>query len=122
MKEFARGEPFVLFQDRKIFHRSGIFHRDLKPWNITLLDGELSQDWPYIKLIDCGLARLKESNSYTTDQPIMCSFYYIAPEQSGMIKRNVDERSNLYSIGIILYQLLTGQLPFEAEGIELHKG
>lgn len=97
----------------KHIHNINIVHRDLKPGNIFVYweAGE-----PEIKLIDFGLAQVKEFNMKDTEE-IIDALSYMAPEQSGSIKRNVDERSDLYSLGIIFYQLLTGELPFNADNV-----
>ncbi len=94
-------------------HPMSIIHRDLKPGNImvhTDMKGEL-----HIKTIDFGLAFLKEYSSIKGIEDIAGTFCYMPPEQFGVISGGVDERSDLYSLGIILYQLLTGVLPFEGE-------
>ncbi len=84
-------------------HGKGLVHRDLKPPNIMVLaDGEA-------RLIDFGLtARGGERESPTA----VGTLAYSAPEQSGMLKRPVDNRSDLYSLGVILFEALAGQLPF----------
>ena len=94
----------------KCVHNSGIIFRDLKPGNIIL-----HKEKPIkIKLIDFGLSQVREFSSKNVNE-IVGTFHYMSPEQSGVIKRNVDERSDLYSLGILLYQLFTNQLPFGGE-------
>ena len=94
----------------KCVHNSGIIFRDLKPGNIILHKEKPIQ----IKLIDFGLSQVREFSSKNVNE-IVGTFHYMSPEQSGVIKRNVDERSDLYSLGILLYQLFTNQLPFDGE-------
>ncbi|MEV0901502.1 diguanylate cyclase [Actinoplanes sp. NPDC049802] len=90
-------------------HRLGLVHRDIKPGNIMV-----GPDRP-AKLIDFGLARLGEEVS-ALDEAVG-TFLYSAPEQSGMLKRPVDRRSDLYSLGVVLFECLTGRLPFEADDV-----
>ncbi len=88
-------------------HDKGIVHRDVKPQNIMLLpDGK-------IKVTDFGIARFARSEHQTMTDKAIGSVHYISPEQArGDV---TDEKSDLYSIGIMLYEMLTGELPFEAE-------
>jgi len=95
-------------------HSKGIIHRDLKPGNIMCI----KNDYEYkIKIIDFGLAQMKDFNEITASDEIVGTFSYMSPEQSGILKRKVDERSDLYSLGIIAYELLTGELPFKGKDI-----
>ncbi|MBB2941193.1 diguanylate cyclase (GGDEF)-like protein [Actinoplanes lutulentus] len=89
-------------------HRLGLVHRDIKPGNIMV-----SGDRP-AKLIDFGLAQLGQE---AHEDEAVGTFLYAAPEQSGMLKRPVDGRSDLYSLGIVLFECLTGRLPFEADDV-----
>ena len=90
-------------------HDKGIVHRDIKPQNIMLLtDGT-------IKVTDFGIARLTRSEMQATavGNKAIGSVHYISPEQArGEI---TDEKTDLYSVGIMLYEMLTGRLPFEAD-------
>lgn len=85
-------------------HERGIVHRDLKPQNIMLLrDGT-------IKVMDFGIARVSKFDTQTITDKAIGSVHYISPEQaSGDL---TDEKSDIYSIGVILYEMITGQLPF----------
>jgi len=88
-------------------HSRGIVHRDIKPHNIMVLrDGS-------VKVTDFGIARLTSSTQATRTQETLGSVHYISPEQAK--GSNVDGRSDLYSVGVMLYEMLTGRLPFEGE-------
>lgn len=88
-------------------HEKGVIHRDIKPQNIMLLkDGT-------IKVTDFGIARLQKSNSHTITNKAIGSVHYISPEQA---RADItDEKSDIYSVGVMLYEMLTGKLPFEAD-------
>ena len=98
-------------------HENNILHRDIKPSNI-LLDqfGE-----PYVT--DFGLAKFIDSNSALTQTgTALGTPYYMSPEQAKGEKRKIDRRSDVYSLGVILYQMITRQLPFTADKVtELYK-
>ena len=88
-------------------HEKGIVHRDIKPQNIMLLqDGT-------IKVTDFGIARLSDTATKTMTEKAIGSVHYIAPEQAKGSK--TDGKSDLYSIGVMLYEMITGKLPFEAD-------
>ncbi len=88
-------------------HDKGIVHRDVKPQNIMLLsDGT-------IKITDFGIARFARSGSRTITDRAIGSVHYISPEQaSGNV---TDQRTDIYAVGVMLYEMLTGELPFEAD-------
>ena len=88
-------------------HNKGIIHRDVKPQNIMLLrDGT-------IKIMDFGIARFARSESKTLTDKAIGSVHYISPEQAkGEL---IDQTTDIYSVGVILFEMLTGSLPFEAE-------
>src|SRR5258708_13491874 len=86
-------------------HERNIVHRDIKPANIMVLkDGN-------VKIVDFGIARLGD-NTLTRTGQVVGTIYYMSPEQIGA--KLVDRRSDLFSCGVMLYELLTGKLPFEA--------
>ncbi|HVS54166.1 MAG TPA: tetratricopeptide repeat protein [Opitutaceae bacterium] len=96
-------------------HQKGIVHRDVKPSNIlvTLHDGE-----PVAKVIDFGIA--KATQGRLTDQTLFTAFEqfigtpaYMSPEQAEMSGLDIDTRSDIYSLGVLLYELLTGRPPFD---------
>ncbi len=88
-------------------HERGIVHRDVKPHNIILLkDGT-------IKITDFGIARLTKFDTQTISDMTIGSVHYISPEQASGDR--TDARSDIYSVGIILYEMLTAKLPFEAD-------
>lgn len=88
-------------------HSKGIIHRDIKPQNIMILsDGK-------IKVTDFGIAKISNVNTQTMTDKAIGSVHYISPEQ---VNGNpVDERSDLYSVGMMMYEMLSGKVPFDAE-------
>lgn len=88
-------------------HDKGIVHRDIKPQNIMVLsDGT-------IKVTDFGIARFARSEQRTITDKAIGSVHYISPEQAR--GDATDEKADIYSVGVMLYEMLTGQLPFEAD-------
>lgn len=88
-------------------HKNGIIHRDVKPQNILITEEGV------IKVTDFGIAKSSSSATLTNTTTIMGSAHYFSPEQAkGSI---VDNRADLYSLGVVLYEMVTGKLPFEAD-------
>ncbi len=134
--ELVKGVPITEFCDKNDFetrrrlelfitvcravqhaHQKGVIHRDLKPSNImvTLHDGD-----PVPKVIDFGVSkaisqRLTEKTLFTRYGQMVGTPQYMSPEQAEMSGLDVDTRSDIYSLGVILYELLTGTAPLESE-------
>lgn len=88
-------------------HSKGIIHRDIKPQNIMMLrNGQ-------IKVTDFGIARLPNAENVTMTDKAVGTVYYISPEQASA--KAIDSRSDLYSLGIMIYEMMTGKLPFVSE-------
>ena len=88
-------------------HENGIVHRDVKPQNIMVTEkGE-------VKVMDFGIARFAMSQSRTIDGNAIGSVHYISPEQA--LGGAVDQRTDIYSVGVILFEMLSGRLPFDGE-------
>jgi serine/threonine-protein kinase len=125
--EFVRGETFQQLSERlgqvpleqalalgaqaldalAYAHRLGVVHRDLKPSNLMLSDTGL------VKVMDFGIARIVGSEHLTGDGSMMGTPAYMSPEQ--VRGAEVDGRADLYSMAVVLYRLLAGRLPFEAD-------
>jgi serine/threonine protein kinase/WD40 repeat protein len=100
-------------------HQKGIIHRDIKPSNVLITehDGQ-----PVPKVIDFGLAKALNASTMLTDRTLHTAFgmvvgtpLYMAPEQVGLNALDVDTRADIYSLGVILYELLTGTTPLEKQ-------
>ncbi|MBD2552820.1 AAA family ATPase [Limnothrix sp. FACHB-708] len=93
-------------------HQQRVIHKDIKPANI-LIDPESKE----IKLIDFSIASLlpKETQEIQNPNILEGTLAYLAPEQTGRMNRGIDYRADYYALGVTLYQLLTGQLPFESD-------
>ena len=125
--EFVRGETFHDLSDRlgplappqaahlcmQVLdalghaHRGGVVHRDLKPANLMITEAGA------VKVMDFGIARVLGSEHFTHGGYMMGTPAYMAPEQ--VLGREIDGRADLYSVGVVLYRLLTGKLPFNAD-------
>ena len=88
-------------------HMKGVIHRDIKPQNIMVMEGGV------IKVADFGIAKIPNAETVTMIDHAVGTIYYISPEQAK--GKKIDARSDLYSLGVMFYEMVTGKLPFVAE-------
>ncbi|MBR5344202.1 MAG: Stk1 family PASTA domain-containing Ser/Thr kinase [Clostridia bacterium] len=88
-------------------HENGIVHRDIKPQNILVNEDGL------IKVADFGIARIADTRTLSQSDTVVGSVHYFSPEQAS--GGEADERSDIYSVGVVLYEMLTGRVPFDAD-------
>lgn len=104
-------------------HQKGIIHRDLKPSNVMVT---MRDDQPIVKVIDFGVAKainqeLTERTRFTNVAQMVGTPLYMSPEQVELSGLDIDTRSDVYSLGVLLYELLTGSTPFDLETLK-HAG
>ena len=88
-------------------HKNNIIHRDIKPDNIMITKDNM------VKVMDFGIAKVDDSRTVTNSNKVMGTVHYFSPEQA---KGNVvDCRTDIYSLGIVMYEMVTGQVPYNAE-------
>lgn len=118
LKEYITKQGAITWNDALFFmsqilkavqhaHDKGIVHRDIKPQNIILLQNG------NIKVTDFGIARFSRSETKTLTEQAIGSVHYIAPEQAK--GEYTDEKADIYSLGVVLYEMLAGSVPFEAD-------
>lgn len=101
-------------------HLNGIIHRDIKPGNILVDEAAL------VKVIDFGVARVLDEGADATEHRtgtgiVLGTLRYMSPEQVASAGDHVDARSDVYSLGVVLYELLTGALPYDLEGLSIYQ-
>jgi len=101
-------------------HQKGIIHRDIKPSNVLVY---AEDDKPLPKIIDFGVAKaltapLTERTLFTEQGQLLGTPEYMSPEQAEMTRPDIDTRSDIYSLGVLLYVLLTGVLPFDRKALQ----
>ena len=111
-----------------VAHEKGIIHRDLKPENIMVVPDPISQKEDWVKILDFGIAKVDKSarsnradeNNRTRPGETIGTPRYMAPEQYGSAD-SVDGRADVFSLGVVLYELLTGKAPYEEMSLSLYK-
>ncbi|MDR1354568.1 MAG: Stk1 family PASTA domain-containing Ser/Thr kinase [Oscillospiraceae bacterium] len=118
LKEYIKKKKVLTWQEAIFFvmqvlralqhaHDKGIVHRDIKPQNIMLLKSGT------VKVMDFGIARFARNDTCTITEQAIGSVHYVSPEQAR--GGHIDEKTDIYSVGVILFEMVTGSLPFEAD-------
>ena len=110
----AAGIVVQLLEGLAAAHEVGIMHRDLKPENLFLVPTRSGED--FVKILDFGISKFTAPGmtSATMTGAVLGSPFYMAPEQARGLK-NVDPRTDLYSVGTLLFECVTGRVPFDGE-------
>jgi serine/threonine protein kinase len=103
----AAGVALQIAEALSAAHKKGVIHRDIKPQNVLVTNSE------EVKVTDFGIARAANLSTLTRTGSIMGSAHYVSPEQA--MGESVGPRSDLYSLGVVLYEMLTGNVPYDAE-------
>jgi WD40 repeat protein len=138
--ELVRGVPITRFCDEAHFtttqrlelffsvcealqhaHQKGVIHRDIKPSNVMVT---IHEDKPVVKVIDFGIAKathqdLTDQTAFTRFQQFIGTPAYMSPEQAGLGGLDIDTRSDIYSLGVLLYELLTGKPPLDVKALTI---
>ena len=93
----------------EIAHKNNIIHRDIKPQNIMIDENKT------VKVTDFGIARVSSSSTLTYTSSVLGTVHYISPEQAK--GKYIDEKSDIYSMGVVMYEMVTGRVPFDAENV-----
>jgi serine/threonine-protein kinase len=96
-------------------HARGVVHRDVKPDNVHLLPGPGGGPGGAVKLTDFGIARITHEDALTLDGQVFGTPSYMSPEQ--VVGKRIDARSDLFSLGVVLYEMLTGRKPFAGDSV-----
>jgi serine/threonine-protein kinase len=96
-------------------HRQGVVHRDLKPENIMVVAPDDDSEFETVRVLDFGLARLLADGNAVSAGSVVGTPYYMSPEQC--LGETLDTRSDVYSLGAMFYEMISGQPPFKAETV-----